>query len=194
MAKPPKRRPSKKPKRSPRGKPSKEALTFHCTGCGEEHDLADLSLYADAPAQWRALSGAERADSVLGDETCLIRTKEEGISHFMRAVLEVPIAGKEATFSWGVWVSLSEKSFKEVMAHWEDPARADLGPYFGWLCTEVPGYPKTMFLKTSVRQREVGVRPLVILEPTEHPLAVHQRQGIPQEELQRIVTEELHGD
>ena len=56
----------------------------------------------------------------------------------------------------------------------------------------VPDYPDTMFLKTSVCQRAVGLRPLVTLEPTDHPLAVHQREGIAPEELRRIVVAELH--
>lgn len=165
---------------------------FRCVGCGEEHDLAELSLGAEVPEPWLKLSAAEREGSELGAETCIIRA--DGETHrFVRAILDVPIAGTEAEFSWGVWVSLSEQSFAEVEAHWTDPTRVQLGPHFAWLCTRVPGYPDTLFLKTNVCQRPVGMRPLVTLEPTDHPLAVHQREGIAPEELRRIVVEELHG-
>lgn len=166
-------------------------LTFRCAGCGAEHDLADLSLGADAPAQWRRLTDDERARSELGGETCVIRAEGE-TSRYVRAVLPIPITATSEEFTWGVWVSLSEKSFAELEAHWHDPRRVELGPYFGWLCTQVPGYPDTMFLKTSVGQRPVGSRPLVTLEPTDHPLAAHQREGIPRDELRRIVVDELH--
>lgn len=171
--------------------PERGPLTFRCAGCGEEHDLADLSFGADSPDQWDRLTEAERARSELGGETCVIRAESE-TSRYVRAVLRVPIAATSEEFSWGVWVSLSEKSFAEVEAHWDAAHRVELGPYFGWLCTRVPGYPDSMFLKTSVSQRPVGSRPLVTLEPTDHPLAVHQREGIRQDELQRIVVQELH--
>ncbi len=62
---------------------------------------------------------------------------------------------------------------------WEDPSREQEPPYFGWLVTELPVYPEsTLLLKTHVRTRAVGVRPLIELEPTDHPLAVEQREGI----------------
>jgi hypothetical protein len=39
----------------------------------------------------------------------------------------------------------------------------------------------------------VGERPLLELEPTDHPLAVHQREGIPFERLREIVAGAMHG-
>jgi hypothetical protein len=38
--------------------------------------------------------------------------------------------------------------------------------------------PSTLNLKTNVHTQPVGLRPLVELEPTDHPLAVEQRDGI----------------
>lgn len=49
---------------------------------------------------------------------------------------------------------------------------------FGWLSTELPIYPDTINLKTNVHMRAVGIRPLIELEPTNHPLAMEQRNGI----------------
>ena len=167
-------------------------MTFKCTTCGAEHDLAEISLGADAPDQWGRLTEAERAASELGGEQCVLKT-EEGTHFFVRACLEIPVIGKDAPFTWGVWCSLSEKSFLEMSEHWHDPERTALGPYFGWLCTPVPGYPDSMFMKVHVHQREVGLRPLVELEPSEHPLSIHQERGIEEQELQGIVSRILHG-
>jgi hypothetical protein len=47
-------------------------------------------------------------------------------------------------------------------------------------------YPETLGLKTFVRQRGIGVRPYIELEPTDHPLAVEQREGITKERLGEI--------
>ena len=38
--------------------------------------------------------------------------------------------------------------------------------------------PTTLDLKTNLHTQELGVRPLIELEPTDHPLAVEQREGI----------------
>jgi hypothetical protein len=68
------------------------------------------------------------------------------------------------------------------------------GPHFGWLCTKIPDYPDTVFLKSMVHQREVGQRPIVELELTDHPLAVDQRCGIEQARLREIVMRLMHHD
>lgn len=111
---------------------------------------------------------------------------------FVRACLEVPIRGTGRVFTWGVWVSLSEKSFLEMAEHWEDPSRIGLGPYFGWLCTTIPEYPDTVFLKSKVHQRDVGLRPVVELEETVHPLSVDQRDGIDPARTHEINSRVLH--
>lgn len=166
-------------------------MRFRCSTCAEEHDLEDVSFGAEAPDPWHSLSGEERAASYLDEDHCVIRARGE-THRFQRGCLEIPIRGTSDSYTWGVWVSLSEKSFAEVEAHWQDPARVRLGPHFGWLCTAIPDYPDTMFLKTRVRQRAVGLRPLVELESTAHPLAVAHREGIDPAELKERLIKLLH--
>ena len=166
-------------------------MTFTCSTCGELHDLDSISFGANHPAQWDLLTEAERSRSELTSEQCVIES-DEGRSFFVRACLDIPIRDSQSPFTWGVWVSLSETNFLEMSEHWNDSARTRLGPYFGWLCTALPQYPDTMYLKTMVHHREVGVRPYVELQPSDHQLAVHQREGIPHEELQRMVIALLH--
>lgn len=168
-------------------------MRFRCVACEKEHDLSQVSFGAAAPLQWGLLSDDERARSSLRQELCQIDGRE-GKSYYIRACLDIPIQGTDHTFTWGVWCSLSEKSFSEISAHWDDPDRAHLGPYFGWLCTKVPGYPSTAFLKTRVHQRALGATPTVELEPTDHPLAVDQRRGIETQRLVSLVAELIHQD
>jgi hypothetical protein len=111
---------------------------------------------------------------------------------FIHALLHIPIKGSDEMFTWGVWCSLSEKSYLEVAENWENPERTSMGPYFGWLCNRIPDYPDTLYLKTHVNQRKVGLRPTVELEQTMHPLAIHQREGIEAAELNRIVSVLFH--
>lgn len=150
-----------------------------------------MSFGADAPAQWSLLADSERANSELGQEQCFIAS--DGKRHyFVRACLNIPIRGTDKTFTWGVWVSLSEENMREVAQHWEDSERTSLGAYSGWLCTKIPEYPDTMFLKTKVHQQPVGIRPIVELEATDHPLAIHQREGIEPDQLRQIVAKVMH--
>jgi hypothetical protein len=66
-------------------------------------------------------------------------------------------------------------------------------PMFGWLMAALPTYePSTLSLKTMVHTRPLGLRPLVELEPTDHPLAVEQREGITLARVQQIAEQLLH--
>ena len=167
--------------------------TFRCSTCGEIHDITEISFGAEYPLQWDLLTEEERKGSLLGEEQCIIDGPDE-FHYYIRACLDIPIKGTDDCFSWGVWVSLNESDFKEMFDNLNNPERSRLGPYFGWLSTKIPEYPDTMFLKVTVYQRAIGVRPLVELEPTDHPLAVQQRAGIELEELQELVVKILHDD
>jgi hypothetical protein len=63
----------------------------------------------------------------------------------------------------------------------------------GWLMANLSCYePSTLNLATVVHTRPVGLRPLVELEPTDHPLAVEQREGITLARVQEIAEQNLH--
>ena len=55
-----------------------------------------------------------------------------------------------------------------------------IGPFFGWLSTSIAFYlpDATTRLKTKAHFQGNGCRPVVELEPSDHPLAVHQRDGV----------------
>jgi hypothetical protein len=99
----------------------------------------------------------------------------------------------ERDFEWGAWVSLSQDSFERMSAVWEQPGRERERPVFGWLATELSVYvPSTSNLKTIVHTQPVGLRPLIELEPTEHPLAVDQREGVSLARVQKFAELLLH--
>jgi hypothetical protein len=148
-----------------------------------------LSYGTDAPAHWDpSLSGD--GSSVLGPEQCII----QGQQFFIRGRLVISVLdAAETEFDWGVWVSLSQENFARTIKLWNSPGREDDPPYFGWLSTELPVYhPSTLLLKTHVHTQPVGQRPLIELEPTDHPLAVEQRTGITLARVQQIAETLLH--
>jgi hypothetical protein len=163
---------------------------WRCSRCGQWHDELPTAYGADAPAQWYAIPPGERdARAVLSSDQCVIDDR----FFFVLGQVEIPIVdGGGESFAWGVWVSLGEQSFERMAALWETPGREAEPPCFGWLSTSLPGYPDTLNLKTRVHTRPAGVRPSVELEPTGHPLAVEQRDGITRERVRRIAETVLH--
>jgi hypothetical protein len=103
----------------------------------------------------------------------------EGRDCFVRCVLPIPILGSGGQeFAYGVWSSLSEKNFRGYTATFDSGDQGRLGPWFGWFSNRLNGYPDTLHLKCQVHPRDGRVRPWIELEPTDHPLAVEQRNGI----------------
>jgi hypothetical protein len=137
----------------------------------------------DYPIQYLEIPKPERARRCsLGSDKCVIDAKW----FFVRGCLEIPVHGQEEPFSWGVWASLSESSFEQWARTYEWSKRSHVGPFFGWLCSHIRLYPDTINLKARVHLRDNNLRPYVEFEPTDHPLAVEQREGIPTERVAEI--------
>ncbi len=103
----------------------------------------------------------------------------DGEHFFVRCVLLVPIvAASGDRFGFGVWSTLSKQNFTLYVDTFDGGEQGGLGPWFGWFSNRLKGYPDTLNLKCRVMPRDGRERPLVELEPTAHPLAVEQRDGI----------------
>ena len=105
----------------------------------------------------------------------------------MLGCLDIPIIGSTDVFRWLAWVSVSEKSFVRIGDLWETDIRDTEPPFFGWLSNRISSYPNTFALKTNLYLRNHGARPFIHLEPTDHPLAVEQREGISLKRVEEIV-------
>jgi hypothetical protein len=162
---------------------------YHCRVCGQFHEGLPLHYGPDAPAYYYMIPQEERAKrTLLSPDQCVIDDEH----YFICGNIDIPIIGHDELFSWDVWVSLSEKNFARAHELWTTPGRESEPPYFGWLSSHLPGYPETLALKTNVHTREVGRRPFIQLEPTDHPLAVEQRTGITWDRVQEIAELILH--
>jgi hypothetical protein len=160
----------------------------------KRHFVPTKSLNDDggavAPLSYYAISEPERASRcALGSDGCVI----DRTSFFVRGCLEIPVHGVDEPLIWGVWVSLSELSFKAWLKVFEQEHRSHVGPFFGWLNAWLKPYPDTMDLKTRVHLRDHGLRPFIELEPTDHPLALEQRNGISVSRVAEIYAIMMHG-
>ena len=168
--------------------PIEGKFAFKCSTCGKTHvGLPDLGF--DAPFQYHTMSEEQRRETAeLTTDTCVIA----GEDFFVRGCLQIPVAARSEPFTYGVWVSLSSKNFERYQDLFQRADRLDEPPYFGWFCNRLPGYPDTLNLKTNVILQPYPLRPRIELEPTDHPLAVEQRDGITVQRLQEILEANEH--
>lgn len=149
-------------------------MTWKCGTCGVEHDDIPTCFGIEAP--WRALVPETEFDQrvELSPDQCVVDRK----TFFIRGHIEIPVLEYPKPLAFSVWSSLSEKSFLHICERWEAADRASDPPYFGWLCSPIRVYPSTIHLKLSVQSRPPGLTPLFAIEPTDHPLALDQHNGI----------------
>jgi hypothetical protein len=146
--------------------------TFRCAVCGGTHDELP-AIGSSEPYYYLTVPEAERSvRTMLTSDTCVIDNQD----FFIRGVIEIPILNSSGTFDFGVWVSLAQMNFHTYLANFHSD---EIGPFFGWHSTEIDFYPRsTLSLKTQVHFRNDGIRPLIVLEPTDHPLARDATDGI----------------
>jgi len=166
-----------------------KAFRFKCGTCNDSHEgLPDVHF--TAPTPYLLLTNHERKTIAwkTGD-LCSIRDEH----FFVRGVIELPIRGRDDTWRIGAWVSLAKRNFDRHVELFDSPDPSGDGPYFGWLCNSIPLYPETALQKTSVYLRPAPSRPAIVLASSDHPLAVHQRNGIPVRGMERLIEVSVHG-
>ena len=149
--------------------------TWTCSCCGRQFHELPIHWVAQAPAHYEEMTEAERQTRAeLSADFCAI----DDSVFFIRGVIEISLIGHAEMFSWGVWASLSAASMEKVRRAWKNFDQYTDGPFFGWLDTSLPYESSTLNLKTHVHLRAPPLTPFVELEPTNHPLAIEQRQGM----------------
>ncbi|APW36689.1 hypothetical protein RD110_05355 [Rhodoferax koreense] len=167
-------------------------FAFKCTCCGDIHEGSPSVGYR-MPDQYTCLNEEQRASmGKISSDFCTIK-HEEGTDYFIRAVLEVPIHGVEEPYLWGVWVSLSERSFNRYVETYDSPVEGD--GFFGWVCNAIPAYPYDGSRAADVVVQLGGQRPKVVLhrgDPEDDPLVVDQVHGISVSRAQQIAEWAFH--
>ncbi|MCC6328201.1 MAG: DUF2199 domain-containing protein [Acidobacteria bacterium] len=147
-------------------------MSFKCYSCGKKHEgLPDIG--AEYPDPYFDVPENERVNRVIvTSDLCSIDDEE----FFIRGVIEIHVHGQDARFGLGVWVSLKKENFQCYVDNFDTD---EIGPFFGWLSNRLECYADDTFsLKTMTHFRGGKTRPFIEVEPTDHPLAVDQREGI----------------
>jgi hypothetical protein len=125
----------------------------------------------------------------LSEDFCVLN----GRYFFVRCVLQLPLVGGDgAKFGYGVWASVSMQNFGLYVDRFDGGDYEGLGPWFGRLANRLKGYPETLNMKCRVRPQSGRKRPLIELEPVDHPLVAEQRDGVSFERLGQIYSDYGH--
>ena len=118
---------------------------------------------------------------ILTEDSCVLFDED----FLIRGCAEIHVHGRNEPFVWGVWVSLSREHFNRERALVRDPKRICRTTVL-WVAvlqnTDLPRYS----LAKNASARQVGTRPYIEIEPTDHPLAVEQRTGITEARVREI--------
>lgn len=163
-------------------------FSFRCSSCGELHE-GSPSFAFRAPDPYLEQQQDVQDAGKLGSDLCWYEDGA-GKHYFIRVCLEVPICGIPDPFLWGVWVSVSKKSFDRYVETYDSPDVTD--QYFGFLCNYLPVYRNTYALKAQVHPRAGNDRPYVVLEETDHPLSIDYHRGITTQRAQELAEKCMH--
>ena len=160
-------------------------MNYQCSICGENHDEL-LGLAFEKPFDANDIPEEEHDQRVqLGSDLCVVDNEH----FFIRGVIDIPVHGQDEPFGIGVWVSLKKENFYIYENHFDSD---DIGPFFGWLSIDFMfGGESTLLMKTSVHFLGNGECPQIVLDPTEHPLSVAQREGLSLDEVWTLLHEYL---
>jgi hypothetical protein len=163
-------------------------FSFKCTKCDEIHSGIP-SFSFDAPQYFYGISEEEREKRVfLTSDTCVI--DEEYF--FAKGFLEIPVLNLGETLSFTTWVSLSESNFMIFQESLDEKDASKYGSMFGWFSSNIDIFGECLNLKTNLVLQNNNYKPIIDIEPTEHPLSLAIQNGISKEKLIEIVEYYLH--
>ncbi|MCA5005239.1 DUF2199 domain-containing protein [Sphingobacterium bovistauri] len=161
--------------------------TYTCTKCGKIHE--DLpSIGFSEPFYYQILNEEDKENGALINEDLCRIEHEDQTDYFIYAVLQIPIQNHDETLDYGVWVSVSEKSFKDYFLQIENDEPEE-NTYFGMISNWIGDYETdTKGLHMDVETQLGKIRPLLTPHESMHPLVLDWKNGITYEEAQRRIS------
>ena len=163
----------------------KKKEEFNCSQCGENHEELG-ALAFEVPNYLLAITKEERESRVtMNDDFCIVQGDERDY-WFIRVVLEQRIIDHpDLLLEYGVWVSLSEKSFMDYDEHFKSGKKTG---YFGWFNNLISEYDNTVNIPCDVYATNDGQRPIIVPhEDHDHPFVRDFYNGISKEEAERRI-------
>lgn len=163
-------------------------MPYTCPTCGQEHDSWPALTYT---SPWHYNNLTEEEQETIGwleGDFCTI-TYEDQTDRFIRVVMSIPVKDYCEDLEYGLWVSVSEKTFLNYQENYHNGEHE--ASYFGYVCNHLMGYEEDVLeVPSTVVTQADNKRPAVFPhEDVDHPLVQDFYHGISKEEAERRVEE-----
>ncbi|MEO1030481.1 MAG: DUF2199 domain-containing protein [Bacteroidota bacterium] len=168
-------------------KKKNKPIKLDCPECGQIHsDWPALAF--ESPANYDFLSEDEKYRlGRLDSDFCEIHYEDQ-IDRFIRVILIQKVNDTCENLNYGLWVSLSEKSYADYKANFDNENHETT--YFGWLCSNIPEYGDTMSIPCDVMTKTGNSRPEIFPHRDfEHPFVKDFYNGITITEAEKRISE-----
>jgi len=162
-----------------------ENIKFKCSCCGEIHEEWPALTYI-SPDNYNCLSENDKKKiGYLDNDFCIIKHNDQ-INRFIRCTLTQKVNDNCQDLDYGLWVSLSEKSFLDYEKNFKKETEEN--GYFGWLCNDIIDYDFSESIPMDVLTRKNGERPrLIPHKDFDHPFVKDYYNGISKEEAEKRI-------
>lgn len=160
-------------------------IKYTCSCCGQDH-YEWPALTFKSPDNYDTLSQEDKEKiAEIDSDFCIIKHSDQ-TDRFIRCTLTQKVNDHCEDLEYGLWVSLSEKSFDNYADNYDNENHET--KYFGWLCNDIPEYefkqsiPTTVFTKTGNKRPEI-----VPHEDFDHPFVKDYYNGISKQEAEKRI-------
>ena len=167
-----------------------DTIKYTCSCCGKEHEDWPALTYM-SPTNYDTLSEEDKQNiGKLESDFCII-THPDKTDKFIRCTLTQKVIDHCEDLEYGLWVSLSDKSFKDYSDNFNNENYET--QYFGWLNNDLPDYEFNESIPTTVYTRTGNQRPEIVPhENFDHPFVKDYYDGITKIEAERRIREMLN--
>ena len=167
-----------------------ETIKYTCSCCGKDHQKWPALVYT-SPTNYDTLSEDDKKNiGELNNDFCII-THSDQTDRFIRCTMTQKVIDHCEDLEYGLWVSLSEKSFQDYSDNFRNENHQT--EYFGWLSNDLPYYdfiegsiPTTIFTKSGNNRPEILPH-----QHFDHPFVNDYYNGITKAEAERRIQEML---
>lgn len=160
-------------------------IKYTCSACSLEHEEwpALTFLYPD---NYAALSQHDKDTIAKADSDFCVITHPAQTDRFIRCTLTQQVTDHCENLEYGLWVSLSEKSYNDYAENFNNEDHQT--KYFGWLCNDIPGYEFDKSIPTTVFTRPGNQRPEIVPhDDFDHPFVKDYYNGITKREAEKRI-------
>jgi hypothetical protein len=162
-----------------------ESSSNTCSTCGQTHEEWPALAFI-SPDNYDMLSEEDKQNiGELNSDFCVINHPEQ-IDRFIRTTLFQKVVDHCEELNYGLWVSLSEKSFSDYNENFNNEDHEV--QYFGWLSNDIPGYDFEESIPMTVYTSKGNSRPVIIPHSDfDHPFVKDYYNGISKQEAEKRI-------